>query len=216
MGAGQRPTPDGIISEQGDERPRDACRRRGGATVPAATQVRRRTFAPAFSPTWKRKAMAATTTVSTTDHERNASELRTQTPAGSIGAAAGRDAPRALSAATSDQSAASNPSAASEGIQSMTTSREIVFVDQSVSDLDSLLAGVRPDIEPIVLTASARATAQIATALQGRKDLRAIHIVAHGDAGEVRFGAGALSLETLAHDAGELAEIGRALGEGGE
>src|SRR5262249_10279062 len=56
MGAGHRPTPDGIISEQGDERPRDACRRRGGATVPAATQVRRRTFAPAFSPTWRRKS----------------------------------------------------------------------------------------------------------------------------------------------------------------
>ena len=98
----------------------------------------------------------------------------------------------------------------------MTTSREIVFVDQNVSDLHSLLAGLRPDVEPIVLTASERATAQIATALKGRDDLHAIHIVAHGSAGEVRFGAGTLSRETLDDHAADLAEIGRALGRDGQ
>jgi hypothetical protein len=60
----------------------------------------------------------------------------------------------------------------------MTTSREIVFIDQNVSDLHSLLAGLRPDVEPIVLTGSERATAQIAMALKGH----AIHIIAHGSA----------------------------------
>ena len=98
----------------------------------------------------------------------------------------------------------------------MTTSREIVFVDQNVSDLHSLLANLRPDVEPIVLTASERATTQIATALKGRDDLHAIHIVAHGSAGEVRFEAGALSRETLDDHAADLAEIGRALGRDGQ
>ena len=54
----------------------------------------------------------------------------------------------------------------SQGNHHMTKSREIVFVDQNVSDLHSLLAGLRPDVEPIVLTASERATTQIATALK--------------------------------------------------
>ena len=98
----------------------------------------------------------------------------------------------------------------------MTASREIVFIDQNVFDLHSLLAGLRPDVEPIVLTASARATAQIATALKGRDDLHAIHIIAHGSAGEVRFGAGVLSRETLHDHAADLAEIGRALGRDGQ
>ena len=97
----------------------------------------------------------------------------------------------------------------------MTKSREIVFVDQNVSDLSFLLAGLRPDVEPIVLTASERATAQIATALKGRDDLHAVHVIAHGSAGEVSFGAGALSRETLDDHAAELAEIGRALGRDG-
>ena len=67
-----------------------------------------------------------------------------------------------------------------------------------------------------MLTASARATAQIATALKGRDDLHAIHIIAHGSAGEVRFGAGVLSRETLHDHAADLAEIGRALGRDGQ
>jgi hypothetical protein len=97
----------------------------------------------------------------------------------------------------------------------MTASREIVFIDETVSHLKTLLAGLRPDVEPIVLTASTRATAQIATALEGRDGLRAVHVVAHGGAGELLFGAGALSLETLDDEATELAAIGRALGGDG-
>ena len=98
----------------------------------------------------------------------------------------------------------------------MTTSREIAFVDQNVSDLASLLAGLRPDVEPIVLTASECATAQIARTLERRDDLQAIHVIAHGRAGEVSFAAGALSVETLRDHASDLAEIGRALGEDGD
>ena len=98
----------------------------------------------------------------------------------------------------------------------MTTSREIAFIDETISHLNTLLANLRPDVEPIVLTASTPAPAQIATALEGRDGLRAVHVVAHGSAGEVHFGAGALSLETLHDHAAELAGIGRALGVDGD
>src|SRR5262245_27954926 len=104
----------------------------------------------------------------------------------------------------------------SERNGNMTASREIVFIDQKIFDLHSLLAGLRPDLETIVITASARATAQIATALEGRDDSHAVHVIAHGGAGEVRFGAGVLSHETLDDHAADLAEIGRTLGADGD
>src|SRR5438128_7618204 len=93
--------------------------------------------------------------------------------------------------------------------------REIAFIDPTVSDLDSLLAGLRPDVEAVVLSGSRRATAQMANALQQRSDLDAIHIIAHGRAGEVSFGAGPLSLESLDEHVEDLRAIGQALGEHG-
>src|SRR5262245_23713506 len=121
-----------------------------------------------------------------------------------------RDAPRMPSAASSQQSKPSR------GSHHMITSREIAFIDETVSHLNTLLANLRPDVEPIMLTTSTPAPAQIASALEGRDGLRAIHLIAHGMAGEVCFGAGALSLETLHDHAAELAGIGRALGVYGD
>jgi hypothetical protein len=67
-----------------------------------------------------------------------------------------------------------------------------------------------------LLTGSDAAPRQMARALAGREDIEAIHIIAHGRAGEVSFGSGLLSLETLdAHEA-DLAAIGRALDVDGE
>lgn len=56
---------------------------------------------------------------------------------------------------------------------------------------------MRPEVESVVLTDHEPALAQMARALQDRRGVEAIHIVAHGQAGEVRFGAGALTLDTL-------------------
>src|SRR5439155_2185466 len=60
------------------------------------------------------------------------------------------------------------------------------------------------------------AAQQMAEALAGRRDLAAVHIIAHGAPGRVGFAAGEWSLETLARDAGDLAAIGRALAEDGD
>ena len=68
-----------------------------------------------------------------------------------------------------------------------TQTREIAFVDPGVSDLDSLFAGLRPDVEAVMLSDSQPASAQIAHELRGRSGLEAIHVISHGRAGEVRF-----------------------------
>ena len=60
------------------------------------------------------------------------------------------------------------------------------------------------------------AAAQIARTVGGRAGIRTVHVVAHGQPGEVSFTAGALTLETLPRHAGDLAAIGQTLGEDGE
>ena len=99
---------------------------------------------------------------------------------------------------------------------SMTTTpkREIAFIDRGVDDLATLLAGIRPDVEPILLSNDEPAPRQMARAVQGREGLEAIHVIAHGRPGEVSFGAGALSVETIAEHSDDLAQVGLALGDG--
>src|SRR4051794_2225731 len=75
--------------------------------------------------------------------------------------------------------------------QGNTVRREVAFIDRTVDDLAALLAGLRPDVEPILLEASEPATAQIARATQARAGVTTIHVVAHGSPGAVNFGAGA-------------------------
>src|SRR5215510_9149456 len=84
------------------------------------------------------------------------------------------------------------------------TLREIAFVDRDVDDLATLLAGVRPELDPILLSDNEPALCQIARRVRCCDGLEAIHVIAHGRVGEVSFSAGALSLESLAAHAADL------------
>src|SRR5258708_1880598 len=90
------------------------------------------------------------------------------------------------------------------GPLSMASALEILFVDPAVSNLDTILGSLRTDVEAIVLDAAMPAARQIATALAGRKDLGAVHVIAHGAPGRVSFAAGDWSTDTLPRDAGDL------------
>ncbi|MES2128811.1 MAG: Ig-like domain-containing protein, partial [Pseudomonadota bacterium] len=93
--------------------------------------------------------------------------------------------------------------------------REIAFIDPTVSDLQTLLAGMRPGVEAILLSGNAPALAEMADAVAARGSFDAIHVVAHGASGEVRFGAGALALETIDDHATPLNTLGAALARQG-
>src|SRR5205823_5069888 len=56
---------------------------------------------------------------------------------------------------------------------------EILFVDQSVPYLDTVLSNLRPEVHAIVLDARSPAVSQIAAALEGRQGLDAVHVMAH-------------------------------------
>ncbi len=96
----------------------------------------------------------------------------------------------------------------------MTRAREIAFIDPSVSDLDTILGGLRPEVEAVVLVAQPAAR-QIATALRERQGIDAVHVIAHGAPGRVSFAPGDWSPHTLDGDAEDFAAIGRALGDDG-
>jgi hypothetical protein len=68
--------------------------------------------------------------------------------------------------------------------------REIAFIDPGVDDLQTLLNGIRPNVEAILLTADEPAPQQMARAVKGREELEAVHVIAHGRPGEVSFSAG--------------------------
>jgi len=94
-----------------------------------------------------------------------------------------------------------------------TSKREIAIIDQAVDDLETLPRGVHPDLEPILLSKNEPAARQMARAVRGRKGLDAI---APGQPGGLAFSSAPLSLDTLERNAGDLAVLGSAIGQGGE
>jgi hypothetical protein len=52
--------------------------------------------------------------------------------------------------------------------------KEIAFIDRSVRDLNTLMAGLRPEVEAILLDPSEPAARQMTTALHSCTDLRTV------------------------------------------
>ena len=91
---------------------------------------------------------------------------------------------------------------------------EIVFIDSAVADLESLLEGVAPSTEIVIIDANSDGVEQIANALQGRSDLDAIHIFAHGRPGTLDLGNAKLTEASLNNKhADELAIIQASLSQ---
>jgi Ca2+-binding RTX toxin-like protein len=93
--------------------------------------------------------------------------------------------------------------------------REIALIDPSIPEVDAFVAGLRPGIEAILLSASADALTRIGEEVRDRAELQAIHIVAHGRPGALIFSAGTVSVQSLAGHAEDLRAIGDALARDG-
>jgi len=92
--------------------------------------------------------------------------------------------------------------------------KEIVFIDPSVDGIQDFFDNANPNIEVILLDADADGVEQIASILQGREDIDAIHIISHGDAGVLNLGNTQLTSDTINDEhADELAIIRAALSE---
>ncbi len=91
---------------------------------------------------------------------------------------------------------------------------EIAFIDAAVTDIGALISKLDPAIEIVLLDQSRDGVEQIAEALSGRTDIDAIHILSHGEAGELRLGNSQLNLSSISgQHADELSSIRSALSE---
>lgn len=95
--------------------------------------------------------------------------------------------------ATGLQSSASNV-----GIEvARTTSNTIVFLDGAVEDQQSLLNALPTDAEFVLIDSSRDGLDQVSEVLRTRRDVRSIHIVSHGEAGQFQLGNQTVDVDLL-------------------
>ena len=73
----------------------------------------------------------------------------------------------------------------------------LVFIDLSIDDSASLVAGTVPGSDVVLLDPSVDGVSQITAVLSGRVDVASVHIVSHGQPGALQLGSTQLSLESL-------------------
>ena len=95
----------------------------------------------------------------------------------------------------------------------LTTSQrtEIVFIDGSVTNYSEILIDIDPQAEIVVIHPGGDGLQEIATALEGRGHVDAIHVISHGGGGELQLGNLILSSENLCDFARTLESIGDSL-----
>ncbi|HEV7286172.1 MAG TPA: DUF4347 domain-containing protein, partial [Kaistia sp.] len=91
--------------------------------------------------------------------------------------------------------------------------REIVFIDPTVSDHETLMEGIRADAEVVLIDPMRDGLAQIAEVLSERSGINAVHVISHGAVGEIQLGSVTLNSQTLAGYDAELAAISAALSD---
>ncbi|MFT5299621.1 MAG: hypothetical protein ACI814_000394, partial [Mariniblastus sp.] len=94
--------------------------------------------------------------------------------------------------------------------------QEIVFVDSRVQDYQSLIAGIRADVEVVLLDATQSGLLQIALALEGKTGLESIHVISHGSPGSLFLGSLELTSENMEQYSEEWSTIGAALTDLGD
>src|SRR3569623_20902 len=94
--------------------------------------------------------------------------------------------------------------------------REVLFIDPTVADWQTLARGVRSDVETVVLDPRQDGLEQIAQFLSSHSGLEAIHLVSHGSGGDLILGGRDYTADSLSAYAGELQIIGGALKPGGD
>ncbi|MDD4649357.1 MAG: DUF4347 domain-containing protein [Desulfoplanes sp.] len=93
---------------------------------------------------------------------------------------------------------------------------EIAFVDASVQDADTLIAGLDSSMEVYQLDATESGLSQMADILAGRQGVDAIHIFSHGSSGEITLGTENINGDNAETMADDFATIGQAMDADGD
>lgn len=94
--------------------------------------------------------------------------------------------------------------------------KEVVIVDWTVTDYQTLIKDINPNTPVIVLQPGQSGLAGLAKVLAGFENLDAIHLVTHGWGGALQLGGQMVTDETLQTQAGDVQAIANALKAGGD
>ncbi|MBD2465832.1 DUF4347 domain-containing protein [Oscillatoria sp. FACHB-1407] len=98
----------------------------------------------------------------------------------------------------------------------VTATRAIAIIDAALPDYQSLVAGVTPGTEVVILDSTQDGVTQITAALQAHQNLDSIQIFAHGSSGQLLLGNTVLNNESLAAYADQLQQWQSALTNQGD
>src|SRR4028119_468009 len=87
----------------------------------------------------------------------------------------------------------------------------LVFIDSNVEDYQSLISGVSPNAEVIILDETLDGIEQITERLATKQNIEAIHIISHGSPGAVQLGANTLNSSNIENFAAGLKQWRTAL-----
>lgn len=96
------------------------------------------------------------------------------------------------------------------------SSQKILFIDGQVESPDSLIAGIDPSIEVVMLNDQESGLVQMARALQGRQNVGTVHVMSHGAPGGIWLGNGPVTTASLTQDSQALATIRENLAPGAD
>ena len=95
-------------------------------------------------------------------------------------------------------------------------SSNIILIDSRVTGYQTFIDQMDKASEIFIIDAQSDGLAQIATALQGRTDIDALHIISHGSQGALYLGSTVLDSSNLSMHAAQLASIGSSLTKTGD
>jgi hypothetical protein len=108
------------------------------------------------------------------------------------------------------------PAVASEGESRSTDRKIVVFVEDNVTDYQTLVNAVDRDAEVVILDADEDGLAAMAEWARTHQGYEAIHVISHGGEGSVDLGSITLSSNNLGDRAADLTTLGSALTANGD
>ncbi len=126
----------------------------------------------------------------------------------------GMDGDNSVDSAPTESFSEEVPWAYDLSLAAPTERKEIVFIETSVEDFHTLMEGIDPQAEVVLLDSTRDGLEQIAEILGERSDIDAIHVISHGSQGELQLGTGRLTVESMQGEyADELMVINEALSQ---
>ncbi len=97
-----------------------------------------------------------------------------------------------------------------------TKSRQIIFIDSAVEDIDTLINSFDDNAEVHVIQSNQDGFVEIQKILSDESNVNALHIIGHGSVGQIAFGTAVLNSDTLDAYGDTLKAIGLSLTEQGD